>query len=239
MNCWEKYREFLWSGEWHIHTSLADGKNLPIEYARAAAENQIPLIAFTEHVRKKMSYNYEMFCDLIKESKELFPQIVILRGIEAKILPDGTLDCPENIFSAADFKIASFHSFEGSIDKQIEAASLVFERFPVDCWGHPAFKRNEDILDTEYSELEELFGIMKNNHVLMEANLKHLRPVTEWFEKYSRVSNRLGAVYGSDSHSVEEMLISNNIKKGITKGEGGNSEQEIWLNSVKRYFYQM
>ena len=63
MKRWEKYKEFLSLGDWHVHTSYTDGKNTVYELCRRARENRLRLIAFTEHVRRTLTYRFE---DLVK-----------------------------------------------------------------------------------------------------------------------------------------------------------------------------
>ena len=97
MKICEKYKHFLFKGEWHIHTSYTDGKNTVLEYTEKAIELGIPLLAFTEHVRLNIEYNYDELLNDILIVKQKYPELIILSGIEAKILPDGKLDCPLDI----------------------------------------------------------------------------------------------------------------------------------------------
>jgi DNA polymerase (family 10)/putative hydrolase len=85
MKTWKKYVDYLLEGEWHIHTNYTDGKNTVFEYCEKAVEIGIPLLAFTEHVRKELTYDFNQFLNEIEEAREEF-DLIILSGCEAKVL---------------------------------------------------------------------------------------------------------------------------------------------------------
>ena len=58
---WIKYDEYLLTVDWHIHTNWTDGENTVFEYCERAVQEGIPLIAFIEHVRKKLNYDFRRF----------------------------------------------------------------------------------------------------------------------------------------------------------------------------------
>ena len=58
---WQRYQSYLDTGDWHVHSSYADGESSIAECCRQAESNGLELIAFTEHVRKKLDYSYEEF----------------------------------------------------------------------------------------------------------------------------------------------------------------------------------
>lgn len=66
MKTWQRYPEFLIKGEWHVHTCYTDGQNTIDECCQKAVEIGIPLIAFTEHVRKNLNYDFHNFLNDIE-----------------------------------------------------------------------------------------------------------------------------------------------------------------------------
>ena len=70
----------------------------------------VPLLAFTEHVRKNLDYDFNDLLDDIEKAREEF-DLIILSGVEAKVLADGDLDVEDWILKEVDYSIFAFHSF--------------------------------------------------------------------------------------------------------------------------------
>jgi len=200
---WMKYEKYLLSGEWHVHTNYADGKNSVDEYCKRAVELRIPLIVFTEHVRKALTYSYQDLIDEIIMARGKYPELIILTGCEAKVLEDGSLDVSENVLKASEIVIMAFHSFPRSKDKYIEALKTALSNPRVDIWAHPGlFLRNKSLSLNE-EEVEAVFEKASQENVLIELNEKYSVPSRDWM----RIGKKKGVkfVKGSDVHSVEEI----------------------------------
>ncbi len=115
MKTWKKYIDYLLKGRWHIHTIYTDGKTNVSEYCKKAVELNVPLLAFTEHVRKNLDYDFNDLLDDIEKAREEF-DLIILSGVEAKVLADGDLDVEDWILKEVDYSIFAFHSFPKDID---------------------------------------------------------------------------------------------------------------------------
>ena len=97
MKNWKKYQEYLEKGDWHVHTNYTDGKNTVLEYCEQAEKNELKLIVFAEHVRKKLDYNFDKFLSDVQSAKDKF-NLIILVGCEAKMIDlKGTLDVSKDI----------------------------------------------------------------------------------------------------------------------------------------------
>ena len=135
-------------------------------------------LAISEHVRKKVSYDFEQLLSDIRQANERF-RVRILTGIEAKILPDGTLDCPEEIKRKVDIVIGSVHDLGGM--SQSKACETLAES---DCMiiGHPQFF-NEKIIDSlvrtgkivelsnRYEQSEEMITAFRDAGLLFSIGL--------------------------------------------------------------------
>ena len=96
MKRWPAYSEDLLTGDWQVHSTWSDGKNSILEYCEEARRQGLRLIAFTEHVRKKLKYDFSAYIREVEKARSLFPDLKILAGCEAKVLnPQGELDAPE------------------------------------------------------------------------------------------------------------------------------------------------
>ncbi len=201
MKVWRKYEGYLLIGEWHIHTSYTDGKNTVFEYCHMAEKLNVPLIAFTEHVRRKLTYDFNQFMDDIERARDEF-NIIILSGCEAKVLPGGELDVERDILREVDYPILAFHSFPD--DPELYVSSLINAlRNPyVNAWAHPGKFLREKKLSLSKDELKEIFSVMKENDVLLEVNSRYHLPEKMWLELAKDIGVEL--VRGDDLHSVED-----------------------------------
>ena len=204
MKRWEKYRDYLIWGDWHMHTSYTDGQNTVLEMAEQAEKNGLKLIAFTEHVTKEMSYDFDQLIRDIKEARKLHPSMKILVGCEAKILDtEGTLDVPEDVLKKCEIVIASFHTFPYSDKTNLLTAMRNLIRNPeVDIWGHPTKHIHALGITLSSREAESLIEMCRSYNVLVEHSLRY--PSTQWFANRALM---LGApvVFNSDAHSVNEI----------------------------------
>src|SRR5262245_24974177 len=110
---WAKYESLLADGDWHVHSRWSrDAQGTVPEYCRRAIANELRLIAFTEHVPRHIEFDYHRFSDDVDRARELFPDLVILKGCEARVLSaDGDLDAPDEVLESSDVVISSFQSF--------------------------------------------------------------------------------------------------------------------------------
>jgi putative hydrolase len=202
MKVWKKYRKFLLSGEWHIHTRYTDGRDSVHDYCRRASELQIPLLAFTEHVRKTPDYDFNAFIGDIERVRDEF-DLIILSGCEAKVLPDGDLDVSEEILRAVDYPVFSYHSFPPDTGLYVKTLLHVLNNRCVNTWAHPhALMENRGILLSD-KDRESIFQCLKQNDVLLERNQKYGVPDPTWL----RMAEWYGIdlVRGSDCHGTDEL----------------------------------
>ncbi len=142
-----------WS--YHSHTNYTDGSDTVEGIARHCDKVGIKEIALTEHVTKEPDYDFDRLLLDMKLADDRF-NVCVLSGIEAKILPDGTLDCPDDLNGKVDIVIGSVHSLNNMTEQ--EAYEKLAES---DCMiiGHPQFV-NEKVLTSmvKTGKIVELSG---------------------------------------------------------------------------------
>lgn len=202
MKTWMKYIDHLSSAQWHIHTRYSDGRDDISDYCQKAVEIGLPLLAFTEHVRRNLSYNFGSFLQDIDAARDEF-DVIILSGCEAKVLPDGELDVDEEILKAVDYPIFSFHSFPEDLELYVECLKEAINNPYVNAWAHPG-TLSYGIIDLPNRELSEIFSLMKEKEVLLEINRKYDLPKERWV----RMAEKYGVktVKGSDVHQIAELI---------------------------------
>ncbi|MHA1754626.1 MAG: PHP domain-containing protein [Candidatus Odinarchaeia archaeon] len=202
MKKWEKYKKYLLTGEWHIHTNYTDGENTIFEICEYAKKLKIPLIAFTEHIRKKPTYNFEEYVQKIDEARIKYPELIILNGVEAKVLPGGKLDVKSEILSKVDLCMFAFHSFPINLEEYYSSLKTIIKNPNVDIWGHPGLFLKKNNLTLRTAQLEEIFELMSKNKVLLELNNKYSLPKTEWLKK--ALEKGVIVVRGGDIHKLSD-----------------------------------
>jgi DNA polymerase (family X) len=132
-------------GDLHMHTTFSDGQNSIREMVHSSAALGYEYIAISDHSEHAAASRtltpelLERQRDEISRLREEYPGLAILHGIEADILPDGSLDCPDDILVSLDIVLASLHERGGHDGRQLTARCLQAIRNPfVTIITHPA-----------------------------------------------------------------------------------------------------
>ncbi|MCW2962187.1 MAG: polymerase [Thermoleophilia bacterium] len=148
-------------GELHCHSNWSDGRATMEAMAHAAIARGSEYLAITDHSWSLRIVNGLAPADLAAQWRELervratMPDgFHLLQGTELEILPDGTLDFPDDVLERLDWIVASIHSRQRQpaeeITRRIERA--MFNPY-VDCIGHPTsrllLRRPRTELDTD------------------------------------------------------------------------------------------
>jgi DNA polymerase (family 10)/putative hydrolase len=203
MKRWQAYSTDLLAGDWQVHTTWSDGKNSIVDYCMEARRQGLRLIAFTEHVRRELRYDFWAYVQAVEEARRLFPDLTLLAGCEAKVLnPQGELDAPADVLEQCDLVLGAFHSFT-SPELYLEALEAMLCNPWVDSWAHPTLYARKHGIVLSPQEEERLVRLCLDKRVLIEFNGKYNLPGSSLREKVQA----LGAsyVYGSDAHCVTEL----------------------------------
>lgn len=202
MKPWRRYADYLSEGEWHIHTSYTDGKNTVREYCQKAVAAGIPLLAFTEHVREHLDYNFQDFLRDVAQARKEF-DLIILSGCETKVLPGGKLDVAESVLSAVDYAIFAFHSFPGDRGLLLDSLQAVLTNKYISAWAHPGSIQRYPGFTLPEPKLDRVFKLMGEHDVLLEINRARCAIPDHWLPLLTKY--RIRFVKGSDVHSLEDL----------------------------------
>lgn len=210
---WMKYEPYLLSGEWHIHTNYTDGTNSVNEYCKEALKRGIPLLVFSEHVRRTLDYDFYALLEEVELARRKYPELIILSGCEAKVLETGELDASDEILEQCEIVLMAFHSFSANMNRYYDAVRIALANPRVDIWAHPGLFLVESNLTLEGSQLEEMFSIASENNVLIELNAKYNLPPKEWLDimKY-----KAKFVRGNDIHNLRDFERISRISWNVT-----------------------
>ena len=135
-------------GDLHTHSDWSDGRNEIAVMARAAIERRLRYIALTDHSQSLTiagGLTPERFTarslEIDRVNSALSP-FRILNGAEVDILPDGTLDLPDECLESLDVVVASVHTALDQPREVITRRVIDAMRSPhVDVLAHPTSRR--------------------------------------------------------------------------------------------------
>jgi DNA polymerase (family 10) len=127
-------------GELHCHSTWsADGKSTIEEMALAARSRGYRFLVVTDHSHYLRDGRLQAQWEEIDALDARVRPFRVLRGIEANIRADGTIDVADDELAALDWVVASLHtSFDRSPTERVLAA---IEHPHVDCIGHLTGRR--------------------------------------------------------------------------------------------------
>ncbi len=163
-------------GDLHCHTRASDGTASVEEMARAARDAGYEYLAITDH-SATMGFGADVSADELRHQIErvraidaTLPGFRLLIGSEVNILPDGSLDYPDELLSSLDWVLASVHtSFRMSRARMTGRLLAAIEHPHVDCIGHLSGRK---ILQREPYEFdpESVFEAAARTGTMLEIN---------------------------------------------------------------------
>jgi DNA polymerase (family 10) len=163
-------------GDLHCHTVWSDGKATVLEMAQAARDRGYEYVAICDHtsnVRVVAGLDGDAVrrqADEVRAANELLAPFRVLRGIECDILPDGSLDLPDDVLAELDWVQLSLHAGQRAPRRELTARVTHAMRHPaVRSLSHPTGRlighRPENALD-----LERTFEVALEAGVALEVN---------------------------------------------------------------------
>ncbi len=127
-------------GEMHCHSTWSsDGKSSIDEMAQAAKARGYRFMCITDHSHYLRDGRLEAQWAEVEELNSRLRSFRVLRGIEANIRADGSLDVDDEILAELDWVVASLHtSFDRAPTERILGA---MDNPHVDCIGHLTGRR--------------------------------------------------------------------------------------------------
>jgi DNA polymerase (family 10) len=137
-------------GDLHCHTTASDGKDSIEEMALAARDAGYRYLAITDH-SASMGFGMdvppkqlERQIELVGVANAALDGIELLAGSEVNVMPDGSLDYPDELLERLDWVIASVHtSFRMREREMTDRIVAAIEHPLVDALGHPTGRKIE------------------------------------------------------------------------------------------------
>ncbi|ADD03394.1 MULTISPECIES: DNA polymerase/3'-5' exonuclease PolX [Thermoanaerobacter] len=223
-------------GVFHVHTTYSDGANTLIEMIETARKLGYKYIGITDHSRSAFYAGGLKEEDLVRQWEEIeklskkYNDIVIFKGIESDILPDGSLDYEEEILKQFDFVIASIHShFRMSKEDMTKRMIKAIENKYTTIIGHVT-GRLLLARDSYEIDIYEVIAAAAHYGKIIEINANPYRLDLDW--RYVKHAKEKGVKLAicSDAHSIEGL---NDVKYGVGIARKGWLEAKDVINTYE------
>jgi DNA polymerase (family 10) len=205
-------------GCFHVHTDYSDGTGTISGMVQAARDRGFCYVGISDHSQSAHYANglkepriREQWAEMKALQKE-FRDIHIFRGIEADILPDGSMDYPDDILAEFDFVIASVHSrFNLPETEQTQRVCRALANPYVTMLGHPTGRLL--LSRPGYRvDLNRVVATAAAHHKLLEINGSRYRLDLDW--RWARSAKTQGVKFcvNPDAHAVDEFI---NVALGV------------------------
>jgi DNA polymerase (family X) len=211
-------------GDLHCHTTASDGRNTIEEMAKAAIELGYEYLAITDHSATHGFGNDVQADELIRHAERIrevgdaLDGFTLLAGSEVNVLPDGSLDYPDDVLEELDWVVASVHtSFRMKEDEMTARIIHAMEHPLVDVIGHPTGRKIE-LRDPYAVNVEKLVEAALRTGTFLEINSNPDR--RDLNEQNARMAAEAGVtlMIDSDAHGVETLPY---IRYGVATARRG------------------
>ncbi|MCX6731888.1 MAG: PHP domain-containing protein, partial [Candidatus Parcubacteria bacterium] len=159
--------------------------------------------------------------------KSQISNLKILKGCEANIMADGSIDINDAVLAQMDFVIAGVHSqMKMSREKMTERIIRAMENPNVDIIAHPTGRligrRDEYLVD-----VNQILRTAKETGTILEINASHYR--LDLKDVYIKKAKEAGVkmVINTDAHNLEQMQL---MEYGISQARRGWAEKKDIIN---------
>jgi len=221
-------------GDLHAHTNLTDGVNTLEEMAAAAAARGYAYLGISDHspyvrVANGLSEeNARIHLAHIREFTRRSQGIKLLAGTECDILPDGTMDYPDDLLKEFDYVLGSIHSNFKMSQKEMTARVIrAMGNEHMDIFAHPTarkIKQREGIA----LDMDKVAAAAADTGTVLEINSYPDR--MDLNGPHARLAKEHGAklIIDTDSHAAEQLGF---MRLGVGSARRGWLEAKDVVNT--------
>jgi DNA polymerase (family 10) len=199
-------------GDLHSHSTWSsDGKNTLEEMAREAKRLGRSYIAVTDHSHYLRDGRLEAQSMEIDEVQEKLGRLKLLKGVEANIRADGSVDVDDDVLANRDWVMASVHSgFDKDLTERVLSA---MDNPNVDCIGHLT-GRKLNRREPADIDLERVVEKALETGTFLEINAQPDR--LDLRDAHARLAGEAGVkiVISSDAHEIPAL---SNLEFGVAQ----------------------
>ena len=199
-------------GDLHSHSTWSsDGKNTIEEMAREARRLGRTYLAVTDHSHYLREGRLEAQTREIESLQERLGRFRLVKGIEANIRADGSIDVADELLAGREWVMASVHSgFDKDLTERVLAA---MENPHVDCIGHLTGRKLNRRGPADV-DLERIVEKALETGTFLEINAQPDR--LDLRDAHARMAGEAGVkiVISSDSHQLSALA---NLEFGVAQ----------------------
>ena len=221
-------------GCFHVHSYYSDGVNSLEELVAAARKRGWSFLGLSDHSQSAYYAGGLKPPDLDRQRLEVEacrrenPDFTLFWGVESDILPDGSLDYPDDLLAGFDFVIASVHS-QFRLDREAMTRRLLTAMGNPHCTmlGHVSGRLLLAREPYEY-DLEAVLRFAGEKRVIMEINASPYRLDLDW--RWLRRAKELGVLISinPDAHDLSGL---DDVNYGVMAARKGWLEPKDVLNT--------
>ena len=231
-------------GTLHNHSTYSDGKHAILEMAQAAKKLGFEYFGITDHSKSAYYANGLDEQRVLLQHQEIdqinaqYPDLCILKGIEADILNNGDLDYSQDFLKTFDFVVASIHSnLQMNETKATERMIKAIENPYTTIIGHPTgrllLRRDGYPLN-----MQKVIDACAANEVALEINAHPLRLDLDWRWIHQALEKGVKISINADAHDTEGLQYH---RFGVLIARKGGLTPQMCLNcmskeSIKEFF---
>lgn len=222
-------------GDIHMHTTMSDGAFSLQEMVEANIAKGYEYMVITDHSRSlRVAHGLDVDRLLrqneeIKRLNEKYNEIDIYSGTEMDILPDGTMDYPDEVLAQLDYVIASIHQSFGQTEEEIMHRLASACRNPyVRHIAHPT-GRIIGRRDGYKVNIQQLFDLARETGTILEINANPQR--LDLSAEVLRPVHDIMVTINTDAHHIENLEL---MKYGVATAQKAFINKERVLNTMSR-----
>lgn len=222
-------------GDLHVHTDWSDGKGSLEEMAKAAMELGYRYIAIVDHFRFAQAIpglgpeELARQMEAIQELNRKLKGFRLLSGIEANILPDGTIDVPWELLRELEVVVAAIHTHMRMPKKEMTKRLLsAIENEDVDIIAHPSGRLigERSAYDVDW---EEVFRRAAKYGTILEVNANPQRLDLCAEHVRDAIDTGVKLALGTDAHHPDHLWF---MRYGILTARRGWAEAKDVINTL-------
>jgi DNA polymerase (family X) len=200
-------------GDLHSHTTLSDGRQDLEAMVAGARARGYEYLAITDHSATHGFGNHvddDTLRAQIERVRALDAQLddfTVLIGTETNVLPDGSVDYPDELLAQLDWVVASVHTSFGMREQDMTDRMVAAIEHPwVDAIGHPTGRKIET-RDPYAVDVGRVIEAAARTGTMLEINAAPDR--RDLNEIHARAAAEAGVwiLVNSDAHSVRNLAL--------------------------------
>jgi DNA polymerase (family X) len=200
-------------GDLHSHTTLSDGRQDLEAMVAGARARGYEYLAITDHSATHGFGNHvddDTLRAQIERVRALDAQLddfTVLIGTETNVLPDGSVDYPDELLAQLDWVVASVHTSFGMREQEMTDRMVAAIEHPwVDAIGHPTGRKIET-RDPYAVDVGRVIEAAARTGTMLEINAAPDR--RDLNEIHARAAAEAGVwiLVNSDAHSVRNLAL--------------------------------